>query len=507
MRAAKLRRPRCHEFGGRRVASATRAMRSRRPTMSARTVPIAASQTLTMAVLALVLASTDALPHRRRTTTVLPRVDVVSPNYANIGAVPPPSLTVTGANFTGGRQAVCRLSNHLLLATVETPWRLRCASPVTALPHAAALALSTDGAGFGPAANFTFYDAALPPALSATTPTSGPLAGGAAVTLRASNLAPTGALHCAFGSLGVVRASLVGGTAARCEAPPAAAAHTAEVRLSHDGGASWSAPQRFTYVSGAPPALHRAQPRRARSRRRRRRTAHHRPGRREFHRRRQRRAARRLRRGGGDGRLGNRARCAAPTGGASRTVLPGLLLARRRLHRRAAVHIRRRIAPRIASVAPAAADLSAPPLRWTIVGDGFAPPSCGCAAPSAASSASPAFTNATHRAAGRRRRRRRRRRCGRRVAPRAHRRRRRGRWRRGGGGAAAPIRLSGASRARGRDARRRRRPPRRRNAHAVGSQPRGYRPRMRARRRRGDGGGGAAQRDARCVRCRRCPRA
>ena len=57
-----------------------------------------------------------------------------------------------------------------------------------------------------------------------------------------------------------MRASIVGGTAARCEAPPAAAAHTAEVRLSHDGGASWSAPLRFTYVSGAPPALHRARP-------------------------------------------------------------------------------------------------------------------------------------------------------------------------------------------------------------------------------------------------------
>ena len=206
--------------------------------MSARTVPIAASQTLTMAVLALVLASTDALPHRRRTTAVLPRVDVVSPNYANIGAVPPPSLTVTGNNFTGGRQAMCRLSNHLLLATVETPWRLRCASPVTSLLHTGALAVSTDGAVFGPTQNFTFYDAALPPTLSATTPTSGPLAGGAAVTLRASNLAPTGALRCAFGSLGVVRASLVGGAAARCEAPPAAAAHTAELRLSHDGGAS-----------------------------------------------------------------------------------------------------------------------------------------------------------------------------------------------------------------------------------------------------------------------------
>ena len=75
--------------------------------------------------------------------------------------MPPPSLTVTGNNFTGGRQAMCRLSNHLLLATVETPWRLRCASPVTALPHTGALAVSTDGAGFGPAANFTFY---APPA-------------------------------------------------------------------------------------------------------------------------------------------------------------------------------------------------------------------------------------------------------------------------------------------------------------------------------------------------------
>ena len=291
---------------------------------------------------------------------------------------------------------MCRLSNHLLLATVETPWRRAARRRSQNLAHTAALAVSTDGAGFGqrrtsPSTTPRCRRRCRPPRRRAGRSPA------AAVTLRASNLAPTGALRCAFGSLGVVRASLVGGTAARCEAPPAAAAHTAEVRLSHDGGASWSAPLRFTYVNGAPPALHRARPSAL--------AAAAAAG-----------APRTIALVGENfvvGGSGARcafgsvevaatvdsargARCAAPAGGASRTVPLRLLLPGGASTAALPFTFVGASPPRIASVAPAAADLSAPPLRWTIVGDGFAPPAYGlrCAVGGVVGVA--AFTNATH---------------------------------------------------------------------------------------------------------------
>ena len=131
-------------------------------------------------------------------------------------------LTFTGHIPSGGQQLKCKVGDHLEAATAAIDGgHARCAAPPVAAPRAVAVRLTADGIRFYDAASrFTYYDADAPPTISSLAPAFGPERGGSALTVRASNLAPTGRSRCAFGTL-VAAASVVdGGDGLACAVPP-----------------------------------------------------------------------------------------------------------------------------------------------------------------------------------------------------------------------------------------------------------------------------------------------
>ena len=125
-------------------------------------------------------------------------------------------LTFTGHIPSGGQQLKCKVGDHLEAATALDDGHASCAAPPVAAPRAVAVRLTADGIRFYDAASrFTYYDADAPPTISSLAPAFGPERGGSALTVRASNLAPTGRSRCAFGTL-VATASVVDGGGLAC---------------------------------------------------------------------------------------------------------------------------------------------------------------------------------------------------------------------------------------------------------------------------------------------------
>ena len=160
-------------------------------------------------------------------------------------------LTFTGPIPSGGQQLKCKVGDHLEAATAFRD-HARCAAPPVAAPRAVAVRLTADGIRFYDAASrFTYYDADAPPTISSLAPAFGPERGGSALTVRASNLAPTGRSRCAFGTL-VAAASVVEGGGLACSSPPSATGvGSVPLRVSNDGGRRWSVAddRLFTYYT------------------------------------------------------------------------------------------------------------------------------------------------------------------------------------------------------------------------------------------------------------------
>ena len=129
-----------------------------------------------------------------------------------------------------------------------------CPSPATDLVGDATIFL-TDNAGVSvDNATLTFYADSLPPSLHADAPQppgASCAGGGSSVAVRVSNAAPTSALRCEFGGLGVSIGVYVGASLApingsvgevQCPVPASALLGDVRLRLSNDGGARWSQP-------------------------------------------------------------------------------------------------------------------------------------------------------------------------------------------------------------------------------------------------------------------------
>ena len=139
---------------------------------------------------------------------------------------------------------------------------LACASPPSATGVGSVpLRVSNDGGRRWSVADdrlFTYYTTALPLTLSSAAPSAADAAAATTtVEVAGANFAPLGdALRCRFGAAAATAATFVDGGRVRCEAhAPSAAAGSVDLRLSRDGGHSWSdGALPFTFYD-APPAV------------------------------------------------------------------------------------------------------------------------------------------------------------------------------------------------------------------------------------------------------------
>ena len=110
------------------------------------------------------------------------------------------------------------------------------------------------------AGRMTFYNPELPPQLTSVTPDFAPASndyGGHHITVRGSNFAPVGnSLLCEFGSVAVVHASFINGSALGCHIASSLVAGDVRLRVSLDAGLTFS-PQSavFTYYEPQHPPL------------------------------------------------------------------------------------------------------------------------------------------------------------------------------------------------------------------------------------------------------------
>ena len=143
------------------------------------------------------------------TSTLLTFFDAAAPPL--IVAVRPPdgertattSVTLLGSNFAPPATAtalVCRFGDAVAPATFLHSAAIACHAPPAATLGTVAVALSTDGgnswaggahsAGGSTAVGFVYFDAALRPSLSSSSPAWAPVVGGARLTLHGSNFVP-----------------------------------------------------------------------------------------------------------------------------------------------------------------------------------------------------------------------------------------------------------------------------------------------------------------------------
>ena len=183
----------------------------------------------------------------------------VEPSFGQFSLHTP--VVVSGAGYADALQPKCRFGHLLEPATAIDAERVRCVAPPQP-PGEVEVRLTADGVHDGEAsAAFVYRDAHAPPTLlPPVLSLAGPSSGGEVVELRASNLAPTGALVCAFGGAHT-DASYAELTLARCISPPLADAASVPLRISADG-VHWSdPPAMYTYYDARrAPSVSRAQP-------------------------------------------------------------------------------------------------------------------------------------------------------------------------------------------------------------------------------------------------------
>ena len=187
--------------------------------------------------------ATAELYNAGTTSTPAPAVTGVSPSTGP--AAGGTGVTVTGSNLTGGSVAFGGVAASGVSCTASS-----CTATSPAGSGTVNVTVTTAGgtSAASSADQFTYQAAAPPPApvLTGVSPSTGPAAGGTAVTVTGSNLSGGSV---AFGG---VAASGVSCTASSCTATSPAGSGTVNVTVTTAGGTSaTSAADEFTYTASA----------------------------------------------------------------------------------------------------------------------------------------------------------------------------------------------------------------------------------------------------------------
>ncbi len=171
------------------------------------------------------------------TYVAAPTVSGVSPSSGPISGGT--SVTVTGANFTGAT-GVTIGGVAATSVTVVSSTSITCTTPAGSAGTASVL-VTTPGGTNG---SNTLYTYSAAPTVSGITPSSGPLSGGASVTITGTNF--TGATSVTIGGVAATSVTVVSSTSITC-ATPAGSAGTASVLVTTPGGTN-AANTLYSYV-------------------------------------------------------------------------------------------------------------------------------------------------------------------------------------------------------------------------------------------------------------------
>jgi hypothetical protein len=174
------------------------------------------------------------------------------------GISPPSDLVAGGATITVSGSGFASPSVAFGGVTASVTSATATAIQVTAPPHAAAavdvLVVNADGQRDTLTSGFSYHAAAIPPpTLASVVPSSGPVAGGSAVTLSGTGFSPPVTVNFG-GASGTVTGATA--TTVTVQSPPHAAG-TIDVTLVNSDGQSVSLPGAFTCSAAAnpPPSL------------------------------------------------------------------------------------------------------------------------------------------------------------------------------------------------------------------------------------------------------------
>ena len=170
-----------------------------------------------------------------------PIVTALSPTFGDL-VFPPAAIELTGRGFAPlGAPLTCAFGDDHSVRTAATfvsATTLRCAAPDRLPIGSSSVAASLDGLAFSSpsaAVSYLTYDSRMPPTVLSEVPVWGDIAGGALITVRGSNVAPTARLACVFDEVGSAAATMVDAASVSCVAPATALPHTTQLRLTSDG--------------------------------------------------------------------------------------------------------------------------------------------------------------------------------------------------------------------------------------------------------------------------------
>ncbi len=174
-----------------------------------------------------------------------PVVSSVTPNSGQVGAET--TVTITGGNFTGAT-AVHFGPTEAVSFTVENDGEITAVSPPEGAGTVDITVTNPDGTSASSAADQYNYENG--PVVTSVSPSSGPTAGGTAVTITGSNLTGTTAVN--FGPTAAESFDVVSGTEITAESP-AEGAGTVDITVTTPDGISLtSSADQYSFV--APPS-------------------------------------------------------------------------------------------------------------------------------------------------------------------------------------------------------------------------------------------------------------
>ena len=181
-----------------------------------------------------------------------PTISGISPNTGpSLGGTP---VTITGTGFLAGATVTfgAKLATNV---TVVNSTSITATSPSNNPGVVAILVTNTDGQSGSLANGFTYIAA---PTVSSVSPSSGPVAGGTAVTITGTNFAVGASVT--FGSAAATNVTVVNGTTITATSP-AGSAGAVTVTVTNSGGQSGSLNNGFTYTTATAPTVSSVSPR------------------------------------------------------------------------------------------------------------------------------------------------------------------------------------------------------------------------------------------------------
>jgi hypothetical protein len=174
-----------------------------------------------------------------------PQILVVNPNTGTgRGGT---AITISGRNFQEG--AVVRLGAAFCQSTVVVdPTRLACVTPPGVDGPAVVSVTNQDGQSAELAAGYTYV---APPDPQRVSPTSGPQAGGTAISITGAFFRPGVSVH--VGGVACLNVARVSAALLNCDTPPGAVPGPAAVVVTNTDGQDGTVAAGFTYLPPIPP--------------------------------------------------------------------------------------------------------------------------------------------------------------------------------------------------------------------------------------------------------------